>query len=268
MRRVPVWTRMVSIGVLLALGMVLLGTTTSANAQGTAGDGRIRAVRTLTVALLGAAEKALNLPQATLRKELGTGKSLAEVITAHSGDVAAIKASAKTTVTDQINKAVTDGKLTQDQANKLLGRLDPALNRLINIRWPKDLRTRLLDARLRALGLRILVRETASQSNISQQELLKEVRGGKTLAQAATGHGADPAKIVSAAVATMTDQINKLVTANRLSQDDAKTLIAGLPDAFTKAMNGPYPQAGQAANPNQPAATPQATPAAALSAAG
>jgi polyhydroxyalkanoate synthesis regulator phasin len=255
MKRIPVWTRIVSVTLLIALGTVMLGGTTVASAQGTAGDGPIRVVRALTVALLGAAEKALNVPQATLRQELGTGKTLTEVIKAHGGDVAAIEASAKTDVTNQIDKAVADGKLTQDQANKLLERLGPALDRLVNVRWPRNLRTRLLDARLKAMGLRILVRETATQSNISQIDLLKEVRG-KTLAQVATAHGADPARIISAATATMTDQINKLAAANRLTQDEAKTLIAGLPEAFTKAMNAPRPRAGQPANPNQPAATP------------
>ena len=262
MKRIPVWTRIASVAVLIALGTVMFGGTTTANAQGPAGDGQIRVVRALTVALLGAAEKALNVPQATLRQELGTGKTLAEVIKAHGGDVAAIEASAKTTVTNAINKAVADGKLTKDQANKLLEKLGPALDKLVNARWPKDRRTRLLEARLKAMGLRILVKETATQSNISQPDLLKEARSGKTLAQVATGHGADPAKIVSAAVATMTDRINKLVAANRLTQDQAKTLIAGLPDAFTKAMNAPYPRGKQPANPSQPAATPNAAPAA------
>jgi polyhydroxyalkanoate synthesis regulator phasin len=255
MKRIPVWTKIVSIAVLIALGTVMFGSTTAANAQGAAGDGRIRVVRALMTALLGAAEKALNLPQAALRQELGTGKTLADVIKAHGGDVAAIEASAKTAVTDQINKAVADGKLTQDQANKLLEKLDTALDKLVNTKWPKNLRTRLLEARLKAMGLRVLVKETATQSNILQRDLLKEVRGGKALAQIATGHGADPAKIVSAAVTTMTDQINKLVAASRLTQDEGKTLIAGLPDAFTKVMNTPHPLGGQAANPNPPAAT-------------
>jgi polyhydroxyalkanoate synthesis regulator phasin len=266
MKRLPVWTKLISIAVLIALGMVMLGDTTAVNAQGTAGDGMPRAARVLMTALLNAAEKALGVPQATLRQELGTGKTLADVIKAHGGDVAAIKASAKAAVTDQINKAVADGKLTQDQANKLLAKLDTALDKLINVKWPKNLRTRLLEAQLKAMGLRVLVQETATQSHISQRDLLKESRDGKTLAQIATGHGADPAKTVAAAVTTMTDRINKLVAANRLTQDEAKKLIDGLPAALTQAMNTPRPRGGQPANP--PAVTPDAAPAAAPADAG
>jgi hypothetical protein len=178
MKRIPVWTRIASVAVLIALGTVVFGGTTTANAQGPAGDGQIRVVRALTVALLGAAEKALNVPQATLRQELGTGKTLAEVIKAHGGDVAAIEASAKTTVTNEIDKAVADGKLTKDQANKLLEKLGPALDKLVNARWPKDRRTRLLEARLKAMGLRIRSWRLRP-SNTLQPGCSKE-RSGKT----------------------------------------------------------------------------------------
>jgi hypothetical protein len=174
--------------------------------------------------------------------------------------VTAIKATAKTTLMDKIKQAVTDAKITQRQADALLGRLDTALDRMMNARWPGqgDRRARLLQGA--ALGM--LVRETAKQANLPQRDLLKELRSGKTLRQIATEHNADPTAIINAAVANATTAINKLVANGKWKQDQANTLIAGLQGYFTKAMDTPNPLGRRGnANRNADSAAPAATPA-------
>jgi hypothetical protein len=74
--------------------------------------------------------KALGVSKAELRKQLQDGKSIADVAKAQGKSLddvrAAIKADAKT----QTDKAVTDGDLTQAQADELLSHLDEALTHL------------------------------------------------------------------------------------------------------------------------------------------
>jgi hypothetical protein len=265
------WIKLSGIALVAVLGAMMFGMTT-ANAQTTAPtqpptqNERPQLVRGLANALLTATEKATKLSKADIVAELGKGKTLAEVIKAHGADVATVESDAKTMVVANIKQAVTDGKLNQAQADRITERLDQALDQLVNHQFPtqKDRR----EQRLEAAALRILVKDTADATKISQRDLLKEIRDGKTLAQIATEHNADPKQIVSTAVTQATDGINKLVKAGKLKEDQAKTLITNLPDALTKLMNTVHPlgggRNGQRKNGASPApateATPQGTP--------
>lgn len=260
------WMKMGTIALLVVLGFTVIGTASVANAQGGNGNAqttRQGITRQLAAALLDATESALNLTQADIVKETAGGKTLADVIRAHNGDVAAIQAAAKSALTDKIKQAVTDGKITQQQADQMLGRLDTALDRLMNAQWPGqgDRRSRLLQG----AALSILVKETAKESNLPQRDLLKELRSGKTLRQIATEHNADPTAIISAAITEATTAINKLVANGKLKQDQANTLIAGLQGYFTQAMDTPNPlrsgrNADSSANGNAGGDSPAATP--------
>ena len=255
-------TKLGSIALIAALCMMALGIST-ANAQTAAPTqpptqtpGRAQAVRTLANALLGAAEKATNLSRADITAELGAGKTLAAVLKEHNADVASVEADAKTTVINDINQAVTNGKLTQAQADRLTSRLDQILDQAVNHTFPLAQNPRL--QRLRAAGLSILIKATADATKLLPRDLLQEIRSGKTLAQIATEHNADPTQIVSSAVKQTTDRINKAVTAGKLKQDQATTLLGNLSDGLTKLMNTAYPlgKGNKAQNGTGPSATP------------
>ena len=245
------WMKLISMALLIALAFTALGSA-AVNAQGTSNSNAGNQVaRRLMVALLRESAKTLNLRQAQILKELRTGTALADVIKAHSGDVNAIQTAVKTTVTNQINQAVTNKRMQQTQADKLLAALDGALDKLLNAKWPGVAdRTAAVERQVRATSLAFLVRETAKQSNITQRELLKEIRSGKTLAQVATDHKADPNSIITAAVTDVTNRINQMVKNNRLSQADADKLIAALQPNLTQLMNTANPF-GSSRQPNK-----------------
>ncbi|MEP7290062.1 MAG: hypothetical protein ABI947_30305 [Chloroflexota bacterium] len=255
------WTKLISIALVAVLAAAVFGATVVRADESTDNQtGARRVVLAVTKAVTDAVLKETKLDQATLRKEVG-GKTLTDVITAHGATVAAVKADATATLTDEANKAVADKKLTQAQADKLLSRLDTALDRLLTRQYP-TVQTR-LERLVKATGYTLLLKETATETKLKARDLLKEMRDGKTLSQIATEHQADPAKIVSAAVDQATKRINQLVTNGKANADEAKTIIAGLPDSFTKLMNTPGPirattqKGGKKLGKGQPA-TPEA----------
>ncbi len=262
MKHTTRWIKVTSIALLVVLGITALGSATVTNAQdgGNTPDAGPLVRQALALVLLRETHKATGLSNADILKELRSGKTLAEVITGHGATVEAIKSAATTDVTNRVKQMVTNKRLTQDQADKLLANLDAALDKLINARWPGTAQQNRVTQMLRAAGVRLLVNETAKEGNIARRDLLKELREGKTLAQIATEHNADPAKIVAAAVTAATDAINKQVANKRLTQDQANKLIATLPDGLTKIMNQPYPLGRGAGGKANPGATPQATP--------
>ncbi len=81
---------------------------------------------------LSAAAKFLGLTDDALRTQLQAGKSLADIAKAQSKSTDDLKAAMKTAITAELDKAVTDKKLTADQRTKILAGIDARLDQEIS----------------------------------------------------------------------------------------------------------------------------------------
>jgi hypothetical protein len=81
---------------------------------------------------IAAAAKYLGLSNAALRKQLESGKSLADVAKAQDKSVDGLKDAIKAAITADIKKAVDDKKLTQAQADEFLKDLDARVAEKVN----------------------------------------------------------------------------------------------------------------------------------------
>ncbi len=84
--------------------------------------------------VVGSVATFLGVTPAQLRTELQGGKSLADVATANGKTRDELKAYLTTQVTTQLEKAVTDGKLTQAQADQVKSTLSSHLDQIIDAR--------------------------------------------------------------------------------------------------------------------------------------
>lgn len=84
------------------------------------------------IALHQAAADILGVTPAELMEELRDGASLAEVAEAHGKSVDGFKAGLLAAVKTQLDTLVTDGRLTQDQADQLYQRLEENIDTIIN----------------------------------------------------------------------------------------------------------------------------------------
>ena len=91
---------------------------------------------------LSAAAKILALSEADLRTQLRDGKSLADIAKDKGKSTADLKAAMKTAITDELDQAVKDKKLTADQRTKILADIDARLDDLINNTPPKGMPAR------------------------------------------------------------------------------------------------------------------------------
>jgi hypothetical protein len=243
------WIKLISIALfaVITIGLLApLGTTTAhaqqpqptqdAQQQGK----RPAAIRIFIQAVMGAVEKNTKLKRDDVLKGLRDGKTLTELVTANGGNVDTVKADAKTTLKEKLDQAVKDEKITQKQADRLLGYIDTSLDKVFSYQFP-SVQTRIKDM-LKLQGYMLLVRETTNATDLFPFEIAMQLRDGKTLAQVATANGGDVNKIVDAAVTKATERVNKAVENNRLTREAADKLIASLKDELTKLMNGPAPE--------------------------
>lgn len=89
--------------------------------------------------LLQAAAQKLGLTEAQLRDELKSGKSLAQIAQEKGVSRDDLRTAMLDAVRSQVNQAVQNGKLTQDQANQVISRIEQVIDRLIDAapRQPK-----------------------------------------------------------------------------------------------------------------------------------
>jgi len=167
--------------------------------------------------------------------QMQDGLTLADIITANGGDVNQVITNAVAKLTDEINTAVANGKMTQDRANNLLSNLQDEVTRAINGElFPNTLNR----GAVREATQRILVQAVADATHLRPPQILAQLRSGSTLADIITANGGDVDAVVNSAVAAATDQINAAVKEGRLGQQQADQLIANLPDLYKAAVNG------------------------------
>jgi cell division FtsZ-interacting protein ZapD len=196
------------------------------------------------------------------------GQSLNDILKAKNVDAAVVKAEIIKELTATIQKSVTEGKLTQQQADVAIKALDAAVTRLMGGNLVgadsrvDNLKGEAAKAFARAGGIEALLAETATVAKLSQREVIQKVQAGETLAQIVTTAGGDVKKVVDAAVEKTKTQLLRFVNTNRISQEEYDKLIPELPALYTELMNskelltGPFGRRNGGGNPR---ATPTPT---------
>ena len=163
-----------------------------------------------------AAAQKLEMTTQDLMTELRSGKTLADVAKGKNISTDDLKAAIVKTVGAQIDQAVKDGKLTQAQADKAKAQLNdlsldqPWFNRgqgnLPGVRF--DMGQEVLNA-------------AAKKLDMPAQELMSELRNGKTLTDVATEKKVSADDLKAAMVAAVDAKLDQAVKDGKLTQTQA-----------------------------------------------
>jgi hypothetical protein len=183
------------------------------------------------------------------------GQSLADVIAANNGDLAKITADVTAAVTNSVKQAVTDGELTQERADLILGNLDTMVQNALQGNGPiAAVRGRLggrlggqqngrppmggLRPDMLGIDIRPLLSAAQDATQLTARQIAEEIRGGKTLAEVITAHGGDPAAVETAAIATATQKLDEVRTNGNLTKDQETAMINGLKAFYDAVLSG------------------------------
>jgi len=83
-------------------------------------------------AIMDAIAEATGLEASAIREAIRDGSTPAEVITANGGDVNAVIATVVTSASERINEAVTNERITQEQADEILSGLEARITDFMN----------------------------------------------------------------------------------------------------------------------------------------
>jgi len=160
-------------------------------------------------AILETVAEVLGLAPEDLRSEMQGGKSVAEVAEARGVDTQSIVDAINAEIEQWVQEAVNEGRLTQEQADRILDSLaDFDGERLQGLMTPFGLHMRggfgrgwgepwgCLDAAAEVLGM-------------EPEDLMAELRDGKTLTEIAEERGVDPQAVEDAMVEQMEQRLQQ-----------------------------------------------------------
>jgi hypothetical protein len=171
--------------------------------------------------------------------QMADGQTLAQIIEAAGGDLESVIAQASALITERLETAVTDGGITQAQADQMLANLEARLTDATNGDPAFPLAHALRDHRrdLRRDALRGRVQDftggaLADATGLTPAEIADALRSGSTVADLLEASGADVEAFVADSTARAEARLNVWVVDGRITQERADELL----DAYIAAL--------------------------------
>ena len=175
-----------------------------------------------------------------LLAELQAGKTIADVAAEKNVAIDTIVDAVLAPRTERLNEMVAAGRLTQEQADTMLAQMRTQVTERLNDQWSPQGRgfgfggngpcgqagMGMLGGRGGGLGN--LVTVAAEELGLTRAELAAELQAGKSIADVAAEKNVSVDTIVDAVLAPRTEQLNELVAAGQLTQEQVDNRLADL----------------------------------------
>jgi hypothetical protein len=186
---------------------------------------------------LAAAAKYLGLTESALRDQLNDGKSLADVAKAQNKDLNGLKDAILAAAKTDLDKAVSDKRITQSQAddvyNRLKDRIDDMVNGQLRFRGPGGPGGPHL---FRAFGDDLSA--AAKYLGLTESALRDQLQDGKSLADVAKAQNKDVSGLKDAILAAQKADLDKAVSDEKLTQSQADGIYDQLESHIDDVVNG------------------------------
>ncbi|MBZ0277320.1 MAG: hypothetical protein K8I60_14340 [Anaerolineae bacterium] len=200
---------------------------------------RVRVALALSRDVVQAAVDETGLGVLEILSQVNDGSTLADVITANGGSVDNVIAAAVAAATEQINTALSEAKITQEQADNLLGALQETVTNAVNGGLDGSI---VRQAAQRLLG-DSAVRQIADAAGMDAQSVIAELQSGKSAATILGEHGVDVNTFIDNVVNTAAERLNQQVTDGKLTQEVVDRRLAALRERLTNLANQTRPAA-------------------------
>ncbi|KRW92490.1 hypothetical protein SD51_03110 [Alicyclobacillus tengchongensis] len=193
--------------------------------------------------LLATAAKDLNISTATLKNDLRSGKTLADIASAQGVSTSTLTSDLNASVQTQLKTEVTDGKISSAQETMLTSHLDTWISDWVNGKLPNH------PARFHRVGWGArfalegsLISTAAQDLNLSTSALESDLKAGKTLADVASAQDIAVSTLISDLESTIQSDLNAAVSQGKLTSSQETNIQSHLDSWITNWVNGTFPQ--------------------------
>lgn len=165
------------------------------------------------------------------------GQTLNDILAANGVDAQDVIDTVKTAATEQINTALAEGKINEEQAAMAVESLDDLITNAMNGELPE--RDGGVRDRAQDVVEHTLVGVLAEMAGVDVRDLLQDAVTPPTLAEIAESYGLDANAIIAETEARITEEVNAKVADGTISDEQAATILDGLHDRLVDRFNSP-----------------------------
>jgi len=176
------------------------------------------------VRVMDAAATVLGMTVDDLMTELKDGKSLVDVAAAKGISGEKLTADLLAQVKTQLDSLVSDGKLTQEQADNIYTQTESNIDRIVSDTSGFNFGPR-FGGRMQPGGPQVMD-AAAEVLGMSVDDLMTELKDGKSLADVAAAKGISQEKLTADLLAQVKVQLDGLVGEGKLTQEQADSIYA------------------------------------------
>lgn len=182
---------------------------------------------TAKAGLLAAAAEYLATERVELRAELRKGSTLARIAASKGKSVEGLRAALLATIERRLDARVKAGKLSEDRKQRILARAPARIERLVHGAWrPKATRKRALRGGV--------LKVAAEYLGTEPRQLVRELRGGRSLAQTTSAAGKSVDGLKAALRSALASRLHAAVAAGRLTPERRDAALAKLDERIAR----------------------------------
>lgn len=175
----------------------------------------------------------LHIDTAAFKTEMQSGKTLLVIANEHGVSEQKLKDFMKDQMTQHLDKAVADGKITQDKADKMKGSMDERINKMINAKAPMH------DGKHKMA--KFDHKELLALLKMDNDTLKAEMKSGKNLAEIANEQGVSEQTLKDSIKQQMIQHLDQAVQNGKMAQDKADTMKAKMDERIDKMIHAKRP---------------------------
>ncbi|MGC5326158.1 hypothetical protein [Brevibacillus sp. SYSU BS000544] len=179
----------------------------------------------------------LSLDATALQTEFQAGKSLADIAKAKGVAVEKVVELLVKQHEAQLETAVKDGKLTQEQATQMKEKMTERITDMVNNTHPKGFK----DVKMWGHGFKDN-KELFDLLKLDAEKLQTELKAGKSLAEIAKAQGIAVEKVVELLVKQHEAQLETAVKDGKLTQEQATKMKEKMTERVTSMVNNTHPK--------------------------
>jgi hypothetical protein len=180
--------------------------------------------------------EATGLSQAEVVQQMRDGSTLSEIIAANGGDVEAIKAEVTTFVTERIETALADGRISQEHADEMLANLPDRISQIFD--EVHSFEGRPFNRVERGI-FGELIQSVETATGLTGREIAQQILDGSTLSKIITANGGDVEAIKVEVMALVTEAVNeRLANGVILTQEEADAILVQAEEQMTGWLSG------------------------------
>ena len=211
--------------------------------SGPAGDAQHRSPQPKRLVQVVAQEFGLEVTDVVA--QLQEGNTLAQIIEANGGTVEQIVDTFLQGPREKLQQAVDADRITQEQMDQMLARLEEQITRLINNPVPPGILDHQRPTQHRGISpvrqLRHLVQVVAQEFGLEATDVVAQLQEGSTLAQIIEANGGTVEQIVDTFLQGPREKLQQAVDADRITQEQMDQMLARLEEQITRLINNPVP---------------------------